>query len=69
MPTPYETASAAIAELDDEQIANLLLTAVDWGDPETETPNRHLAVEMAEAFGPDHSQVMYRFAVLMTRVA
>jgi len=69
MPTPYETARAAIAELDDEQIANLLLTAVDWGDLEAGTLNRHLAVEMAVAFGPDHSQVMYHFAVLMTRIA
>ena len=69
MPTPYETARAAIAELDDEQIANLLLTAVPWGDLEAGTLNRHLAVEMAEAFGPEQSQTMYHFTVLMTRIA
>lgn len=40
-----------------------------WGDAETERPNKRLALEVAETFGPDWAQVLYRFAVLVTKLA
>jgi len=33
------------------------------------TMNKRLALETAEAFGPDHAQGLYRFAVLVTKLA
>lgn len=35
------------------------------GDPRL----KHLAVDVAEVLGPDHAQTLYRFAVLVTKLA
>jgi hypothetical protein len=57
------------SEIEPEALAMFLLKAVRWGDVETATPNKRLALEVAEAFGPDWAQVLYHFAVLVTKLA
>ena len=66
-----EAAFGAFAErLSDASIGQLLLqlpfTEV-VGDPESRSA-RYLAVEVADALGPDHAQALYHFAVLVTKL-
>jgi hypothetical protein len=55
--------------LDDEEMATFLAHAIQWGDVETELPNKRLALAVAESFGPEMAQLLYRFAVLVTKLA
>lgn len=57
-----------ITQLSNENIAKLLLQ-MHFGDIFTEKPNKRLAVEVSEQFGPEWAQVLYHFAVLVTKLA
>lgn len=60
-----------IEDLSDKAIANLLLKmpiTKEPGNPEAGV-NKRLALEAAEALGPDWAQSLYRFAVLVTKLA
>lgn len=46
-----------------------MLLQFPFGDVETERPNRQLALEAADVLGPDYAQLLYRFAVLVTKLA
>jgi hypothetical protein len=66
---PAEMYHDALAEVDHNALAAFLLPAIDWGEMETEKPNKLLALAVAEEFGPNWAQVLYRFAVLVTKLA
>lgn len=46
-----------------------LFSELPIGDVTTEKLNKRFALEVAEVVGPDWAQVLYRFAVLVTKLA
>lgn len=56
-----------IRALSPAAIGNVLMQALDKGcDGEID---KHLAVDVSSIIGPDHAQTLYRFAVLVTKLA
>ena len=60
-----------VEKLSNEALGQLLLQFPLTESPvDTEgRPNRQLALEVADIIGPDHAQALYRFAVLVTKLA
>jgi hypothetical protein len=68
---PTEFFCVARAHLSDEAVGNLLLQLIG---PEVDQDRfsrqgKEMAMTVAEILGPDHAQSLYRFAVLVTRLA
>ena len=59
-----------VAHLSAPAIGSIILTLpiTAAGDPEAAL-DRHLAVDVADTIGPDWAQALYRFAVLVTKLA
>jgi hypothetical protein len=68
---PTEFFCIARDHLSDEAVGNLLLQLIG---PEVDRERmsrrgKTMAMTVAEVLGPDHAQALYRFAVLVTRLA
>ena len=60
----------AAGNLPKEAIAQLMMQSFDMEpDGNFTRHEKNLALEFAEAFGPDYAQRLYRFAVLVTKLA
>jgi hypothetical protein len=68
---PTEFFCVARDHLSDEAVGHLLLQLIG-PEVDRERMSRHgkeMAMTVAEILGPDHAQSLYRFAVLVTRLA
>lgn len=62
--------AAWIESLSHPALANIFLNLPLTTDADPDGPlDKRLALEVAEAIGPDHAQKLYRFAVLVTKIA
>lgn len=65
---PAELFASFGESLEEDSMASFLRHAIPWGDAESEAPNKRLALAVAEEFGPEMAQLLYRFAVLVTKL-
>lgn len=62
--------AAWIESLSQPALANIFLNLPLTTNADPDGPlDKRLALEVAEAIGPDHAQKLYRFAVLVTKIA